>query len=102
MGSVDPFLKGVNQFAMPYVRECARRLAEDPEDPDALFVRAAMLGTLGNLQGALDTLDILARVEPHYPGLWHFKARLYAELGNAQMRELCLETAKREAAAWGA
>ncbi len=96
----DEFLKAVSRFALPYVEECARRLREDPKDPDAIFVRAAILACLDLTTQAIAVLDELARVDPHYPGLWHFKARLYAEVGDPVMRELCLETAKREARSW--
>ena len=101
MTEVDPLLVGINRFAMPYIRECTRRLEADPNDPDAMFVRAAILGVLGEPESALATLESLSRVDPHYPGLWHLKARLHEDLGDERMRILCLQTAKREAAAWG-
>lgn len=96
----DEFLQAVSRFALPYVEECARRLRKNPRDPDALFVRAAILACLDQTVQAIACLDELARVDPHYPGLWHFKARLYADMGDTVMHRLCLETARREARAW--
>ncbi len=96
----DEFLQAVSRFALPYVEQCARRLRENPRDPDALFVRAAILACLDLTVQAIACLDELARVDPHYPGLWHFKARLYADMGDTVMHRLCIETARREARAW--
>ena len=80
----------------PYARLSARRLAEDPRDPDALFVQAAVLAAVGRRPEAIAILDELTRVAPDYPGLWRFKARLYRDLGDERMERLCLATAQRE------
>ena len=82
--------------ATPYARLSARRLAEDPQDPDALFVQAAVFAAVGRRTDAITILDTLARVAPEYPGLWRFKARMYHDLGDERMERLCLESAHRE------
>ncbi len=83
---------------MPYLVECGRRIRENLRDADALFAAAAILGALGLWADAIVFLDALGKVNPRYPGLWRFKARLYRELGDGRMERLCLEAAKREGA----
>lgn len=65
------------------------RLRANPEDPDALFAQAAYLAVDGRTREALGVLHELAKVDPHHPGLWRFKARLYAEIGEAKFASLC-------------
>ena len=89
-------LRALSPTAETYARACALRLREDPRDPDALFARAAILASLGRRAEALVTLDRLARLAPTYPGLWRFKARLFRDLGDPRMADLCLEAARRE------
>ncbi len=78
-----------------YAQECFRRLGRNPRDPDGLFARAAVLASLGRWTEAIASLDLLTEVAPRYPGLWRFKARLYAEAGDPGMERLCLEAASR-------
>ncbi len=61
----------------------------DPTDPDALFARAAFLAVADNFKEAVESLNELAKVAPEYPGLWRFKARLYAEIGEERLARLC-------------
>lgn len=76
-----------------YAQECFRRLRRNPRDPDALFARAAVFASIRLWPEAIASLDMLTEVAPRYPGLWRFKARLYAEAGDPTMERLCLEAA---------
>ena len=86
-------------FGGLYADETFRRLKADPEDPNALFALAAILGVSGLRPEAIHTLTILAEVAPLYPGLWRFKARLYREVGDELMAARCMEADKRFAGA---
>ena len=74
-----------------YRTAAAERLRVDPKDPDAQFARAAFLAAERKLGEAVESLNVLARVAPGYPGLWRFKARLYAEVGEEKLARLCAE-----------
>ncbi len=84
--------------ARRYMEACARGLAESPPTPDALFVRAVILAVLGRRAEAIVTLDALAKLAPAYPGLWRFKARLYRDMGDRKMADLCLAADGRDGA----
>ncbi len=73
----------------PYRKAIGERLRADPRDPDALFARAAFLAVEDGIEDAVESLNDLARVVPEYPGLWRFKARLYAEIGEKKLARLC-------------
>jgi len=77
----------------PYARAAEQRLRLDRRDPDALFARAAFLARGGNLEAAALTLNRLCEIDPDYPGLWRFLARLYREIGDDRLRDLCLARA---------
>ncbi len=72
-----------------YVRAAAERIRRNPRDPDALFARAAFFATNGKFREAVDSLNLLTLVRPDYPGLWRFKARLFAEVGDDVLARLC-------------
>lgn len=72
-----------------YERLVADRLRADPGDPDALFTRAALLVGRGDLFRAIDALNDLAKAAPEYPGLWRFKATVYAAAGQSRLASLC-------------
>ena len=65
------------------------RLRENPRDGDALFASAAFLAAQEKTREAVERLNELAKVDPAYPGLWRFKARLYQDLGNLRLASLC-------------
>src|SRR3990170_8770243 len=77
----------------PYLRAAEERLRADRLDSDALFTRAAFLAGRGELETAAGTLNRVADVDPEYPGLWRFLARLYDEMGEDRLAGLCLARA---------
>jgi hypothetical protein len=72
------------------------RLREKPDDPDALFVLAAMHARDGQIRSGLDILDRVLRIDPRYPGAWIFKAKLHRMDGQPTMAERAEERAERE------
>jgi hypothetical protein len=78
-----------------YARDAFARLERDPRDADGLFVLAVILGVSGRRPEAIQTLTILGKVAPHYPGLWRLKMRMYREVGDEKMAALCLDADKR-------
>ena len=52
-------------------------LARNPNDPDALFVLAAMRTRDGRLDEGLSILNHMLGVDPTYPGAWFFKEKLH-------------------------
>ncbi len=75
------------------VAAAEERLRIDRSDPDALFTRGASLAKDGDLEGAASTLSCLADLDPDYPGLWRFLARLYGDLAEDRLAGLCLARA---------
>ncbi|MBI4416741.1 MAG: hypothetical protein HY557_07145 [Euryarchaeota archaeon] len=61
-----------------------QRLAVNPRDADALFVKAAAEAKLEDLAGSIATLEVLAKVDEAYPGLWVLKAKLHARRGERE------------------
>ena len=57
-----------------------RRLAENPNDPDALFLRSAFLAKQGAFKDAIECLDALARAGIAYPGASEFRRQLRGEV----------------------
>jgi predicted Zn-dependent protease len=76
-----------------YVRAANERLTIDPRDVDALFTAAAFLARRGKLEAAARTLDRIAEVNTDYPGLWRFLARLYEDMEEERLADLCLARA---------
>ncbi|HEV8595041.1 MAG TPA: hypothetical protein VGR51_05880 [Thermoplasmata archaeon] len=74
-----------------YADEAFRRLERDARDADALFALAAILGSQGLRPEAIQVLTFLAEVDPRYPGLWRFKARLFREVGDELMAARCMQ-----------
>jgi tetratricopeptide (TPR) repeat protein len=56
------------------VREALDR---NENDPDALFVLAALRAQAGHPEEGLSILDRLLRIDPDYPGAWFFKEKLH-------------------------
>lgn len=52
-------------------------LGRNKDDPDALFVLAALRAQGGDLDGGLAILDRVLVIAPDYPGVWFFKERLH-------------------------
>jgi len=74
-----------------YRRAIDDRLRMNPRDPDALFARAALFASEHRNKEAIESLNDLAKVAPHYPGLWRFKAQLYHDMGETRLASLCRE-----------
>lgn len=60
------------------VREALTRNANDP---DALFVLAALRVQAGHPEEGLSILDRLLVIDPGYPGAWFFKEKLHRMRG---------------------
>lgn len=63
-------------------------------DPDALFVLAALHVRDGDVDRGLSVLDRVLRVDPRYPGAWMFKAKLHRMRGDAKAAEHARRTAE--------
>lgn len=70
------------------------RLRANANDPDALFVLAALHVRDGDVDRGLSVLDRVLRVDPHYPGAWMFKAKLHWMRGDARAAERARRTAE--------
>lgn len=57
------------------------RLEQNRDDPDALFVLAALRTRDGRLDEGLSILDRVLVINPSYPGAWLFKATLHRMRG---------------------
>ena len=79
-----------------YAKETERRLREDPTDRDALFASASLVAAKREFTQAIYLLDLLGQLDPKYPGLWRFKARVYREAGDRRMERRCLIAADRQ------
>lgn len=58
-----------------------QRLLANANDVDALFVLAALRAQEGYLEEGLKILDHVLRIDPRYPGVWRFKAKLHGMQG---------------------
>ena len=56
-------------------------LRKDANDPDALFVLAALRVQSGHPDDGLSILDRLLVIDPDYPGAWFFKEKLHRMRG---------------------
>src|SRR5437867_1918905 len=68
------------------------RLAIDPEDTDALFVKAASFGRRGRRQDlltAIATLEAIAKIDERYHRPWRLKAKIHGGLGEREKAEEC-------------
>ena len=77
-------------------RQCRRRLQENPHDLDALFAKAAWLATSEEYEKCIETLEVITKRDPFYPGIWMLKAKIFGQLGNERMAGLCLERAEEQ------
>lgn len=62
-------------------------LRKDANDPDALFVLAALRVQDGHPEEGLVVLDRVLDVDPSYPGAWFFKEKIHrmrGETGEAE------------------
>ena len=60
------------------------RLERDRNDPDALFVLAALRTRDGKVDEGLSILDQVLVIDPSYPGAWFFKEKLHRIRGEAE------------------
>ena len=75
-----------------------RALRRDKNDPDALFVLAAIRAQDGAFEEGLSILDRVLVINPAYPGAWFFKEKLYRLNGQP---ERALEARRRGEATEG-
>lgn len=66
------------------VREALRK---DANDPDALFVLAALRANDGHPDEGLSILDRVLGIDPDYPGAWFFKEKLHRMRGESGQAE---------------
>jgi cytochrome c-type biogenesis protein CcmH/NrfG len=59
-------------------------LRADKDDPDALFVLAALEVQDGHLEEGLSILDRVLVINPAYPGAWFFKEKLHRMNGEPE------------------
>ncbi len=62
-------------------------LRKDENDPDALFVLAALRVQAGHPDEGLSILDRVLVIDPGYPGAWFFKEKLHRMRGEVRMAE---------------
>ena len=70
------------------VREALRR---NGNDPDALFVLAALRVREGHPEEGLSILDRVLVIDPGYPGAWFFKEKLHRMRGETRQAETARE-----------
>ncbi|MEE9223830.1 MAG: hypothetical protein V3U51_03680 [Thermoplasmata archaeon] len=71
------------------------RLATNPYDVDALFMKGLLLAKLGNLYDAVEMLYGLLTRNPEYPGGWRVLGNLYKKLGDDDKLRECLDLSSR-------
>jgi Tfp pilus assembly protein PilF len=72
----------LTNFERPDTARLVRlRLLENADDPDALFVLAALRVQDGDVMAGLTILEQVLRIDPKYPGAWRFKAKLHRMQG---------------------
>jgi tetratricopeptide (TPR) repeat protein len=62
-------------------------LRKDANDPDALFVLAALRAQEGHPEEGLTILDRLLVIDPDYPGAWFFKEKLHRMRGETRLAD---------------
>ncbi len=62
-------------------------LQKDANDPDALFVLAALRVQDGHPDDGLSILDRLLVLDPDYPGAWFFKEKIHRMQGEERKAE---------------
>jgi predicted Zn-dependent protease len=67
------------------------RLATNPYDVDALFMKGLLLAKLGNLDEAVEMLYGLLTRNPEYPGGWRVLGNLYEKLGDSERFKECID-----------
>ena len=77
-------------------RQCRKRLQKNPLDLNALFAQAAWLATSGDYEKCIETLEVITKRDPFYPGIWMLKAKIFGQLGNERMARLCRERAEEQ------
>ncbi|MFQ6012542.1 MAG: hypothetical protein ACE5LS_02735 [Thermoplasmata archaeon] len=70
-------------------------LGENERDREALFTVGAHLAAAGEAEEAIEVLNKLTLLDPHYPGLWWVKARVFEALGNSKAAEAAMMRAMK-------
>ncbi len=83
---MDPFahvrVAGVfiDEETRDLIRLCEKTLRRNPDDPDALFTKAAVLAGIGFHTDALACINVVSSQVEDYPGLGHFRHRVLSEM----------------------
>ena len=80
----DALVESIDAGASPFIdvhalrikKEMLRRLAANPNDADAMFLKSAILAKEGAFEDALAALDALAAQGVEYPGAHEFRNQL--------------------------
>ena len=78
------------------LKECEDALRTDPQDVDALFTRGVFLARIGEYWRSLECLNQVTEINAGYPGVWHLKSSLYAQVGDQGAARQCRERAQAE------
>jgi len=76
----------VDVHALRLQKETMRRLARNPEDPDAMFLRSALLAKQGAFEEAIAFLDRLVERGIEYPGAEEFRRQLKGMISSSTPR----------------
>ncbi|MEK6851128.1 MAG: tetratricopeptide repeat protein [Candidatus Thermoplasmatota archaeon] len=68
----------VDVHALRVEKESQRRLARNPDDVDALFLRSAFLAKRGEFEEAMRLIDRIRALGTDYPGASEFRSQLHA------------------------
>lgn len=63
------------------------RLDRNADDPDALFVLAALKTQDGRVEEGMSILERVLVLDPAYPGAWFFKEKLHRMRGETEAAE---------------
>ncbi len=87
--------EGMDENLKQIAATSGMRLATNPYDVDALFMKGLLLAKLGNLNEAVEILYGLLTRNPEYPGGWRVLGNLYKKLGDDDRLQKCLDLSSR-------
>jgi predicted Zn-dependent protease len=83
-------VEGMDENLKQIAAMSGMRLATNPYDVDALFMKGLLLAKLGNLNEAVEILYGLLTRNPEYPGGWRVLGNLYERLGDDERFKECI------------
>jgi predicted Zn-dependent protease len=87
--------EGMDENLKQIAEMSGMRLATNPYDVDALFMKGLLLAKLGNLDEAVEMLYGLLTRNPEYPGGWRVLGSLYEKLGDDERLKECIYLSSR-------